>query len=115
MDPEDQRFELSRRSLPTSEEVAYFEGELDIVTAEEALAYVQEIIDGHHGPVVANLAGIRFCDARGLRALLRMADRAEQAGCPFWVAAPSPMLTRLIRITGLDRRLLAPGAAGKPA
>jgi anti-sigma B factor antagonist len=115
MDPEDQRFELRRRTLPTGEEVAYIEGELDIVTAEEAVAYVQEIIDGHGGPVIANLAGIRFCDARGLRALLRMADHAEQAGCPFRVASPSPMLIKLMRITGLNRRLLAAGVAGKPA
>ena len=116
MDPEDERFELRRRTLPTGEEVAYIEGELDIVTADKALAYVQDIIDSHRGPVVADLAGVRFCDARGLRALLRMANRAEQAGCPFWVVSPSPMLIRLMRITSVDRRLLAaPGAAGKPA
>src|SRR2546423_1268739 len=94
MDPEDLRFELSRWTLPTGEEVAAIEGELDIVPADAALAYVQEIIDSHCGPVVADLAGVRSCDARGLQALLRMAACAEQAGCPFRVVSPSPMLTR---------------------
>lgn len=108
MDPEDLRFELSRWTLPTGEEVAAIEGELDIVTADAALAYVQEIIDTHSGPVVADLAGVRFCDARGLQALLRMASCAEQAGCPFWVVSPNPMLTKLMRITGLDHKLLIP-------
>lgn len=108
MAPEAARFELSRHTLPTGEEVADIEGELDIVTAEAAFRFVQDIIDSHDGPVVANLAGVRFCDARGLGALLRMADCAERAGRPFRLAAPNPMLTRLIRITGLDDRLLGP-------
>src|SRR5262244_1372871 len=97
--------ELNRRILPTGEEEADIGGELDIVTADTALRYVQELIDSHHGPVVANLAGVSFCDARGLRALLLMADYADKAGCPFRVDSPSPMLSRLIRITGLDQRL----------
>lgn len=115
MAPEAMRLEMSRRTLPTGEEAAEIDGELDIATADAALKFVQEIIDSHHGPVVANLAGIRFCDARGLRALLRMADYAEQAGCSFRVVSPSPMMTRLMRITQLDGKFLALGDARKPA
>jgi anti-sigma B factor antagonist len=115
MVPEATRLEMSHRTLPTGEEAADIEGELDIATADEALKFVQEIIDSHHGPVVANLAGIRFCDARGLRALLRMAAYAEQAGCSFRVVSPSPMMTRLMRITQLDGKFLAPRDARKPA
>lgn len=111
MAPETAGFELSRRTLATGEEVADINGELDIVTADAAFRFVEEIIASHRGPVVANLAGLRFCDARGLQALLRMADCAEAAGRPFRLASPNPMLTRLMRITGVDRRLLAPGAA----
>lgn len=96
------QLELSHRTLPTGEEAAHLEGELDIVTADAALAYVQELLDSHGGPVVANLAGIRFCDARGLRALLRMAAYAEEAGCPFRVVSPSPFMARLMRLTGVD-------------
>lgn len=116
MAPEATRLEVNRRALPTGEEVADIEGELDIATADLALKFVQEIIDSHHGPVVANLAGIRFCDARGLRALLRMADYAEQAGCSFRVASPSPMMIRLMRITGLNGKFPTPeDDARKPA
>jgi anti-sigma B factor antagonist len=64
------------------------------------------VIDSHRGPVSVSLAGLRFCDAQGLRALLRMASYAEQAGAPFRVTSPTPMLTRLLRITGLSRKFL---------
>lgn len=83
-------------------------GELDISTADTAVRYVQKIIKRHRGPVVVSLAGVRFCDVRGLGALVRMANCAEQAGCPFRVTSPSPMLTKLIRITGLDCKFLRP-------
>jgi anti-anti-sigma regulatory factor len=36
-----------------------------------------------------------------------MADHAQQKGCPFRLASPGPSLVKIMRITGLDRRLLA--------
>lgn len=101
---------MSHRVVPTGEVIVDIGGELDIATADTAVSrYVTDIIDHHHGPVVVNLTGLRFCDARGLSALLRMANYAEQAGCPFMLASPSPPLIKLMRITGLDRRLLPSG------
>jgi anti-anti-sigma regulatory factor len=38
--------------------------------------------------------------------LLRMARYAEQNGCPFRLASPSPSLAKIIRITRLDHRFL---------
>jgi anti-anti-sigma factor len=68
--------------------------------------YVTEVIDGHHGPVIVDLAALRFCDARGLSALLRIALYAEQSEHKFRVASPSPSLVKLLRITALDGKLL---------
>jgi anti-anti-sigma factor len=99
--------ELGRRTLPTGEQVADIGGELDIVTADVALEYVRGLIDGHHGPVVANLARVSFCDARGLRALLLMADYAHKAGCAFRVDSPTPMVARLMKITGLEDKFFS--------
>jgi anti-anti-sigma factor len=79
-------------------------GRTELAT-EAAVSYVTGIIDHHHRPVVVNLTGLRFCDTRGLSALLRMASYAKQAGCPFMLASPNPSLIKLMRITGLDRRL----------
>ncbi len=93
---------LSHRVLQTGEVAVEIAGELDMATADTAFSYVRKIIDSHCGPVIVGLAGVRFCDARGLHALLRMASHAEQAGCPFRLTSPSPMLTKLMRITGLS-------------
>lgn len=114
MDPATIGFGLNRRVLPDGEEVADLEGELDILTAGLAATYVGEIIDGGSGPVAVNLAGVLFCDASGLRALLRMANHAERAGRPFRVLSPNPRLVRLMQITGLGQKFLAQGTAGKP-
>ena len=95
--------ELSHRILPSGEAVAKIGGELDIATAEMAVRYVKRVIDGHRGPVIAQLTAVRFCDARGLSALVRMARYAERAGRPFRLASPSPPVVKIMRITGLDR------------
>jgi len=105
--------QLSDRVLQTGEAAVEIGGELDTVTAGTAFRYVQKIINRHRGPVVVSLAGVHFCDAAGLSALVRMAKHAEQADCPFLVTSPSPMLTKLMRMTGLDRKLLAAGQAGQ--
>ena len=101
--------ELSHRILPTGEAAVEIGGELDMDTADQAFRYVQQVINRHRGPVVVSLAGVSFCDARGLRALVRMANYADQANCPFRVASPGPRLTKLMRMTGLDGKFLAAG------
>ena len=100
---------LSHRVVPTGEVIVDIVGDLDIATTEMAVSYVRDVIDRHRGPVIVNLAGLGFCDARGLSALLRMANHAERAGRPFKLASPSPSLVKLMRITGLDRRFLPSG------
>lgn len=102
---------LSHRICLTGEIVVDLDGELDIASAEIAASYVRDVIDRHRGPVIVDLTALAFCDARGLAALVRMAGYAEQKGCPFRLASPSPSLVKIMRITGLDRRFLASQAS----
>jgi len=97
---------LSHRVLPTGDAVVFIGGELDFATAEMAVRYVSRVIDGHHGPVIADLAALGFCDAQGLSALVRMAGYAERAGRPFRLVSPSPSVVKIMRLTSLDRRFL---------
>jgi anti-sigma B factor antagonist len=99
--------QLSMTILPSGEAAVEVGGELEISTADALYRYVKKVIDRHQGPVVVSLAGVGFCDARGLRALVLMANYAEQASCPFRVTSASARLTRLMQITGLDRKFLA--------
>ena len=98
--------ELSHRTCPTGETVVNLGGDLDILSAEVAVNYVRDVIDRHRGPVTVDLTALAFCDAQGLAALVRMAGYAERKGCPFRLAAPSPRLVKIMRITRLDRRFL---------
>jgi anti-anti-sigma factor len=103
--------ELSHRICPTGEAIVDLGGELDILSAEVAVNYVRDVIDRYRGPVKVNLTALAFCDARGLAALVRMVRYAEQKGCPFQLASPNPSLVKIMRITGLDRRLLTSQAS----
>jgi anti-anti-sigma factor len=82
-------------------------GELDIATAEQAYAYISEVIDAWLGespaPVSVDLSGLTFCDASGLGALARTARHARQAGRQLRLTAARPSLLKIMRITGLDR------------
>jgi len=98
--------ELSHSISRAGQAVVRLGGELDFASAEAAVSYVTDIIDRHGGPLTADLSALTFCDARGLAAFVRMAGYAEQAGCPFRLASPSPSLVRIMRITGLDARFL---------
>lgn len=83
-------------------------GELDIATADMAVRYVSHVIDSRCGAVTVDLTALGFCDAAGLTALLRMVGYAQQAACPFCLASLSPSLIKIMRVTGLARRLLTP-------
>ena len=100
------QIELGHWITPAGEAVVQLDGELDIASAQVAVGYVRDVVKRHGGPVTVDLSALAFCDASGLGALLRMAGYAERAGCPFRLASPNPSLVKIMRITGLDRRLL---------
>jgi anti-anti-sigma factor len=77
-------------------------GELDIATADQAYAYLRDVVDNQHGPVTMNLAGLTFCDAAGLGVLARVATRARRSGHSVKLTAARPALLRIMRITGMD-------------
>jgi anti-sigma B factor antagonist len=111
-DDQDCLIQLSHDIRPGGLAVIAISGELDLATADRTVRYVSDVIDRHDGPVSADLSGLRFCDACGLGALIRIAAYAEQSG--RWVALlqPSESLIRIMRITGVDGRLLVPAGAG---
>lgn len=53
--------------------------------------------------IALDLASLSFCDARGLRALVRMNRYAERLGRALRLMSLRPQLQKIIRITGLDR------------
>jgi len=77
-------------------------GELDIATADQAYAYLRDVVDNQNGLVTMNLAELTFCDAAGLGVLARVARHARRTGRSLRLTAARPALLRIMRITGMD-------------
>jgi anti-sigma B factor antagonist len=101
------QLELSCATDGDGNQIISVTGELDIATAEQAYAYISDVIDAWLGespaPVSVDLSGLTFCDASGLGALARTARHARQAGRQLRLTAARPSLLKIMRITGLDR------------
>jgi anti-sigma B factor antagonist len=93
---------LSRQETADGYQVVSVTGELDIATAQQAYAYISDVIDHGRTPVSINLAGVTFCDASGLGVLAKIAAKAKEAGRQLRLTSARPSLLKIMRITGLD-------------
>ncbi len=99
-DPEQLR--LSREIDVDGHQVVSVAGELDIATAQQAYAYISDVIDTGKAPVSVDLGEVTFCDASGLSVLARAAKHARQTGQRLMLTSARPSMLKIIRITGLD-------------
>ena len=79
--------------------------ELDLATSEGVVVQGFAVIARLARLVLLDLTGLSFCDARGLSAFVRIANQADMAGCGFGLIAPRAPVAKILRISGLDRRL----------
>jgi anti-sigma B factor antagonist len=93
---------LSRRTGADGDQVVSVTGELDIATADQAYAYISEVIDSGPAAVSVDLSGLTFCDASGLGVLAKIARHARQAGRQLKLTSARPSLLKIMRLTGLD-------------
>jgi anti-anti-sigma factor len=90
---------------PGQIQILAVQGELDLVTADSLYVRAWAAIHRHARWLLLDLTGVSFCDARGLGALVRIANDADAAGCRYGLIAPQPNVAAILRITGLDNRL----------
>jgi anti-sigma B factor antagonist len=100
--PEPLQLELSCRTGADGNQVVSVTGELDIATADQAYAYISEVIDSWPTAVSVDLSGLTFCDASGLGVLAKIARHARQAGRQLKLTSARPPLLKIMRLTGLD-------------
>ena len=79
--------------------------ELDLLTADGLAERGRAAIASDARLLLLDLAGLSFCDARGLGALVRIANHADATGCRYALIAPPRPVARLLRITGLSARM----------
>jgi len=100
--PEAVQLGLSCRTGSDGNQVVSVTGELDIATADQAYAYISEVIDSWPTVVSVDLSGLTFCDASGLGVLAKIARHARQAGRQLRLTSARPSLLKIMRLTGLD-------------
>ena len=96
------QLELACQLTADGDATVQVRGELDIATADQAYAYLRDVMDHQDGSVIMNLADLTFCDAAGLGVLARVARHARRTGRSLKLTAARPALLRIMRITGMD-------------
>jgi anti-anti-sigma factor len=80
-------------------------GEIDLATKDALRNQLLRALRRTAGLLVLDLSAVSFCDASGLGVIVGVQRRARVRGVAVAVTAPRPAMTRLLRITGLDRSL----------
>ena len=101
-DGEAAQLELGYQRTTDGQTLVNVRGELDIATAEQAHAYLRDLMSKVRGQVTLNVAELTFCDAAGLSVLAKVASYARVLGGSVQLAAPRPSLVRIMHITGMD-------------
>lgn len=83
-------------------------GELDALTAGQCGEFLLGLLEEYPPTIALDLSELAFCDAGGLSAFVRLANRAELVGGGVTLTGVRPLLARQLRITGLDRRFPVP-------
>ncbi len=80
------------------------DGEIDAHTAPELAARYVELPAGD-GDVVIDMSKVDFMDSSGLRVIIELHQRVEQASRNLVLLTPSPAVARLIEVSGLSSHL----------
>jgi anti-anti-sigma factor len=81
--------------------VAAVGGELDLATAPELFETVSSRISAGDRHIVLDLSGLTFCDSAGLSLFVRLQRQLEELGGDLTLAAPTPIVRRVLDVTGL--------------
>ena len=77
--------------------------EIDIISAPQLRAALQEAAAHGHGTLVVDMTGTQFCDSSGLHTLLAAHKRAQAEGGELLLVIPAAPVLRIFAITGVDR------------
>ncbi|WP_113704485.1 STAS domain-containing protein [Nonomuraea lactucae] len=98
------KLRLARHALGDAVVVAV-EGELDLFTAPFLRDEVRDAIKQDSPRLVLDLQQLSFMDSSGLSVLIEAWRLATSEGGGVSLAAPQAPVARILRTTGLDRRI----------
>jgi len=80
-------------------------GEVDLGSARILGRYLSLVLTRQAPATILDLSGLAFLDCAGLRVLLAASRQAAAHGGSLFLAAPRPLVVKLLRLTGSDRHL----------
>ena len=85
--------------------VLRLQGELDVGSRDCLCRAISDALEGRPRILVIDLAAVDFADCGGLAVLVWAHQQLAQQGCDLIIAAAQPIVSRLLRLTGLDMYL----------
>ena len=82
------------------EAVLGVQGELDVASVAEVLGAADDALTREIRHLTVDLAGITFCDSRGLDGLAEIRGRAAGFGVGVVLRDPAPSVRRLVSVLG---------------
>lgn len=90
---------------PFAPTVIRLTGEIGVLTAHTLRERLLESLRFSTSLLVLDLSDVSLVDASGLAVIVGIQRRAKSMGITLALSAPCPYVSKLLRITGLDRRL----------
>lgn len=81
---------------------AHFAGDLTSAEGQELTKLLSDSAAGESAKLLINLSGIKMIDSEGLSSLITLVNRARLSGGRVVLAAPSPFVENVFRVTRLD-------------
>jgi anti-anti-sigma factor len=91
--------------LPAARTVIRLRDALDVATASALRERLIGLLRPGMRLLVLDMSRVPSCDSAGLAVLIGAQRRARLLGIVLRLAAPSPAVAKLLRLTGLDRSL----------
>lgn len=78
-------------------------GDVDSAVEVEFRAGLDKAVAGANSPLVIDLGGVRYFDARGVSALVEAQKQMNARPDNLYIAVTSPIVRRLFSLLGLDK------------
>ena len=99
--PADQAADVASVREENGTPVVYLSGELDLTSAAQFSTAIDAALGSEPGRLVLDASGLKFMDSSGIVLLVSATQRVQEVQ----VRDPSPIVRRLIELTGLSNVL----------
>ncbi|WP_336209522.1 STAS domain-containing protein [Nonomuraea sp. LPB2021202275-12-8] len=89
--------------IPIGATVVHLRGELDLATREAVRERLLCALQHSTSLLILDLSEVSFCDAAGLGVVVGVQHQARSLDIALGLAAARPHVSRVLRLTGLDR------------